>query len=245
MASHVALTAVMVVMMLASSQTINAAEIGEFDFYYLVLMWPGAYCEQSKGKCCMPKTGKPEIDFFVRGLWTADATTGSQVTKCNQTSFYVNQLDGLSSELAKYWSNIRCPSNNGVSNWKSTWKTYGICSGLDEPTYFDTVLNMRSKIELLSLLVGQGYGPSNTAYYRTSDIEAAISSVIGARPVIRCSKDQSGEFQLYEVYVCVNKEATEVIECPSPPAFTCSDFIRFHPFTYDMLKVKLAMPASG
>ncbi|KAK1312325.1 Ribonuclease 3 [Acorus calamus] len=218
MASHVALTAVMVVMMLAStSQTINAAEIGEFDFYYLVLMWPGAYCEQSKGKCCMPKTGKPEIDFFVRGLWTADATTGSQ-----------------------YWSNIKCPSNNGVSNWKSTWKTYGICSGLDEPTYFNTVL----KIELLSLLVGQGYGPSNTAYYRTSDIEAAISSVIGARPVIRCSKDQSGEFQLYEVYVCVNKEATEVIECPSPPAFTCSDFIRFHPFTYDMLKVKLAMPAS-
>ncbi|KAG4954820.1 hypothetical protein JHK87_040414 [Glycine soja] len=32
----------------------------EFDFFYFVQQWPGAYCD-TKQSCCYPKTGKPAI----------------------------------------------------------------------------------------------------------------------------------------------------------------------------------------
>ncbi|KHN33886.1 Extracellular ribonuclease LE [Glycine soja] len=30
----------------------------EFDFFYFVQQWPGAYCD-TKQSCCYPKIGKP------------------------------------------------------------------------------------------------------------------------------------------------------------------------------------------
>lgn len=59
--------------------------------------------------------------------------------------------------LNTYWSNIKCPSNNGMSAWKSTWKTYGTCTGLDEYNYFYTALVLRHHIfDLLSILKNNG-----------------------------------------------------------------------------------------
>jgi len=40
------------------------------------------------------------------------------------------QITGIG--LEQYWSNIKCPSNNGQSSWKNAWKKAGACSGLDE-----------------------------------------------------------------------------------------------------------------
>jgi ribonuclease T2 len=36
------------------------------------------------------------------------------------------QITGIG--LEQYWSNIKCPSNNGQSSWKNAWKKAGACS---------------------------------------------------------------------------------------------------------------------
>jgi len=40
----------------------------DYDFFYLVLQWPGSYCD-TKQSCCYPKSGKPAADFGIHGLW--------------------------------------------------------------------------------------------------------------------------------------------------------------------------------
>ncbi|KAK8659280.1 hypothetical protein V6N13_029486 [Hibiscus sabdariffa] len=40
----------------------------DFDFFYFVQQWPGAYCD-TKRSCCYPRTGKPAADFGIHGLW--------------------------------------------------------------------------------------------------------------------------------------------------------------------------------
>ncbi|RRT38502.1 hypothetical protein B296_00041522 [Ensete ventricosum] len=217
-----------------------------FDFYYLVLMWPGAYCTQST--CCRPTTGLPKNDFFVRGLWTFSSTTGKPVTKCNSDPFYVDeltssdiciyelQLSSLEDNLNSYWANLKCPSNDGVVHWKKTWKTYGVCSRMNETEYFQAALELRAKVDVLSLLDKKGIKPSLLHIYGASDIEKAIGEGIGATPVIRCSKGLLGLFQLYEIYICVDKDGKTIIECPVKPRFTCSEEILFVPFDTNQLQ---------
>lgn len=55
----------------------------------------------------------------------------------------------------KYWSSIKCPSNNGKSSWKSAWKTPGVCSGLSQAAYFQAALALRDKINPLARLVSK------------------------------------------------------------------------------------------
>ncbi|CAD5173463.1 unnamed protein product [Musa acuminata subsp. malaccensis] len=205
-----------------------------FDFYYLVLMWPGAYCVQSA--CCRPTTGLPKNDFFVRGLWPFDSTTGKPVTKCNSDPFDIDQLSSLNDDLNSYWANLKCPSNNGVVYWKKSWKTYGVCSPMNETEYFQAALDLRAKVDVLSLLDKKaGIKPSLLYIHGASDIEKAIAEGIGATPVIRCSKGLLGLFQLYEIYICVAKDGKTIIECPEKPRFTCSEEILFTPFDTNKL----------
>jgi ribonuclease T2 len=64
------------------------------------------------------------------------------------------QITGIG--LEQYWSNIKCPSNNGQSSWKNAWKKAGVCSGLDEKAYFEKALSFRSRINPLVRLKKNG-----------------------------------------------------------------------------------------
>lgn len=57
-----------------------------------VVQWPGSYCRASADGCCLPTTGEPELDFFVKGLYPADSS-GTLLTKCNNTKFFVNAVN--------------------------------------------------------------------------------------------------------------------------------------------------------
>ncbi|WOL20425.1 ribonuclease 3 [Canna indica] len=206
----------------------NADDGTSFDFYYLVLLWPGAYCTQSK--CCPPTAGPPANDFSIRGLWPYSTLSGEPVTDCNSNPWSINQISSLRDELNLHWSNLKCPSNDGVGNWKSAWKTYGVCSGLNETQYFSTALQLRAKVDILALLAKKAIEPSLLYVHGVSDIENAIREGIGAAPLIRCSKGPLGLFQLYEVYICVDKDGETIIECPVKQSFTCSEEIFFTPF---------------
>lgn len=68
----------------------------------------------------------------------------------------IHQLSDLMDELNAYWSNIKCPSSNGRNYWKSSWKTYGVCSGLNQHDYFKTALELRTELNLLSIFTSNG-----------------------------------------------------------------------------------------
>ncbi|CAL5082576.1 unnamed protein product [Urochloa decumbens] len=70
-----------------------AANAVPFDFYYLILMWPGAYCESSYSGCCVPKYGYPAEDFFVKSFQTFDLSINKPVVRCrNGAAFDQNKV---------------------------------------------------------------------------------------------------------------------------------------------------------
>jgi len=74
-----------------------AANAVPFDFYYLILMWPGAYCQDSDYGCCVPKYGYPAEDFFVESFQTFDLSINKPIVRCrNGKPFYANKVSSSS-----------------------------------------------------------------------------------------------------------------------------------------------------
>ncbi|KAF8387831.1 hypothetical protein HHK36_026492 [Tetracentron sinense] len=221
------------------SHAIDAIASNDLDFYYLVLMWPGAYCTQTTSGSCAPVTGEPKLDFFVRGLLPY-TDNGTALTQCNKSSF---NLSDLEEDLYSYWSNIRCPSTKSSYLWKSAWTIYGVCSGLTELDYFQKSLDLLQNIDMLSILKKHDISPSD-GYYNLTEIKEGIKTEIGVTAAIRCSKNKSDEFQIYEIYLCVDTDATTIIPCPVLPSFTCSSSVVFSSFTYGMFNNAISMDAN-
>lgn len=207
-------------------------------YYQLALMWPGAYCEQTSAGCCKPTTGvSPARDFYITGFTVLNATTDAAVTGCsNKVPYDPNLITGIQG-LNQYWSNIRCPSNNGQSSWKNAWKKAGACSGLSEKDYFETALSFRSRINPLVRLKAKGIEP-DFGLYGLKAITKVFKSGINATPVIQCSKGPFDKYMLFQLYFCAAGNGT-FIDCPAPQQYTCSKEILFHPFKKWMLKQQL------
>ncbi|KAL4188950.1 hypothetical protein AMTRI_Chr08g162990 [Amborella trichopoda] len=125
--------------------------------------------------------------------------------------YYVSQLEGLEESLSGLWSSIKCPSNNGQSMWKSLWKNNGVCSILSLFKYFKQGIIIHCEINLIKALRFQGIVP-NGRLYQLGEIKKAPKHELGAEVGIRCSTNFEREFQLYEVYVCIDKvDATSLI----------------------------------
>uniref|UniRef100_A0A1D1XXX4 Extracellular ribonuclease LE n=1 Tax=Anthurium amnicola TaxID=1678845 RepID=A0A1D1XXX4_9ARAE len=170
-APRLALPFLLVATLLASSLVMADKS---FDFYILILQWPGTYCAQSK-RCCKPTTGYPAKDFFIRSLEAYDEIAGKPLSKCNKWPFDVNQVVDERSELQQYWSSIRCPSNDGVSSWKYTWVNYGVCSNLTQPHFFSTALQLRAKVDVLSALANKG---DESATYSYQDLNIKFEKIL-------------------------------------------------------------------
>ncbi|KAJ1255073.1 hypothetical protein BS78_K293500 [Paspalum vaginatum] len=200
------------------------------SYYKLSLMWPGAYCEQTKAGCCKPTTGvSPARDFYITGFAVYNATT-----QCSNAPFDINEIIDLPG-LLQYWSNIKCPGNDGRSSWKKAWKNSGRCSGLEQKDYFETALALRSRLNPLVRLKHAGIEP-DMGMYSVEEIKRVFQTEIDAAPLIQCSKGSLGKFQLFQLYFCAVAENGTFIDCPTAPAYTCSDEILFPPFEKWMLK---------
>jgi ribonuclease T2 len=57
--------------------------------------------------------------------------------------------------------------------------------------------------------------------YSVSSIKNALTSGIGQTSGIECNRDSSGTRQLYQVYTCVDKDASTIIQCPTFPSSGC------------------------
>ncbi|KAJ8648164.1 hypothetical protein MRB53_001187 [Persea americana] len=239
MAAPKTIPAALVVFLCFCSQ---AQAIKDFDYYSLVLMWPASYCFQSAAGCCLPTTGKPALDFFITGLQTHNSATGDVAAKCKHSNFYVKELADLTDDLYAYWTNIRCPSTNPLSNWKNSWKTSGVCSGLGEHDYFKTALELREKLDLLSIFKKNGIVPSGENFYNVEFIKKVIKKSLGVSVAIECNRNMWDESQFYQIYVCFDKDASTIISCPNVKPSTCAEEVTFGLFTYDMLVNTAAKP---
>ncbi|XP_058074691.1 extracellular ribonuclease LE-like [Magnolia sinica] len=230
MADRIAIPILFYVLLLS-----GAHAFGPFDYYRFVLEWPGSICKAVSGTgCCRPTTGNPEADFHVKGLYMYH---GSQpITKCNNSNFDVNLLSSIIGELKKYWPTIKCPSSNGHATWKDAWELHGVCTGLGQKDYFEKTLKLRSKINLLSLLKRNGIVQSIIDSYDFDLVKNTIRDGIGASVAIKCTMNEWGEFQMTEIHMCVARDGTTIIQCPTLPKFKCGSLLAFPTFTFDMLK---------
>ncbi|XP_038715068.1 ribonuclease 1-like [Tripterygium wilfordii] len=202
----------------------------KFDFFYLVLQWPGSYCDTQKG-CCYPKSGKPAADFGIHGLWP-NYQNGSYPSNCDpKNPFDESKVSGLTSSLREDWPTLACPSGDGLTFWSHEWNKHGTCfeSVLDQLGYFKAALSLKNQVNLLEALENAGISPNGSSY-SLGDIRDAIKHAIQYIPWIECNTDESGNSQLYQIYLCVDKSGSNLIECPVFPHGKCGSEIEFPKF---------------
>ncbi|XP_059639099.1 extracellular ribonuclease LE-like [Cornus florida] len=122
-------------------------------FFYIVLQWPGSYCNTKQG-CCYPKNGKPANDFSIGGLWPF-YFNGTFPTYCNpHSSFNLSKISDLTKIMQQNWPSLACPRSDSKSLWSREWQKYGTCSEslLNQHQYFEAALNLKEKIHLLKIL---------------------------------------------------------------------------------------------
>ncbi|KAI9111766.1 hypothetical protein K1719_017456 [Acacia pycnantha] len=202
----------------------------DFDFFYLVLQWPGSYCDTQQS-CCYPTTGKPEADFGIHGLWP-NYNDGSYPSNCDPNNpFKQSEVSDLLSNLQRNWPTLACPSSSGIQFWSHEWDKHGTCSEsvLQQHDYFASALNLKQQANLLQALSNAGI-QADGGSYSLSSIKDAIKQSTGFAPFIECNDDSSGNNQLYQVYLCVDTSASNFIDCPVFPSSKCPSQIVFPSF---------------
>ncbi|THU46174.1 hypothetical protein C4D60_Mb09t02170 [Musa balbisiana] len=204
------------------------------DFMALTLVWPGAQCTGDILRiCCKPSTGVPARDFQVQAMETYDSN-GKLVKKCSICAFSADRLSNLLPMLHDYWSDVSCPSNDGVNQWQSAWCTYGTCSSLTQVNYFARALELRAEVDLLSLFSSYGIVPTKSKLYGLETIKGVLASHFGASTWVECNINTLWflESQLYKIHICVAADGSSIIDCPVTKRSNCGDTVRFVPFPW-------------
>ncbi|KAK4371047.1 hypothetical protein RND71_010522 [Anisodus tanguticus] len=121
--------------------------------------------------------------------------------------------------MQKNWPTLSCASNNGTRFWSHDWKKHGTfsLSVMDMHSYFEAALTLKEKVNLLQILKDAG----------NITLEA-IEKGIGHTAGVECNIDLSGNSQLFEVYMCVDKSGLELIDCPIiPESKRCNEIVEF------------------
>ncbi|KAL0385797.1 UNVERIFIED_CONTAM: Intracellular ribonuclease LX [Sesamum radiatum] len=203
----------------------------DFDFFYFVQQWPASYCDTRRG-CCYPNTGKPDEDFSIHGLWP-NYNSGKYPQNCDrESSLDRSTISDLVSRMHKDWPTLACPSGDGMKFWGHEWEKHGTCTSLDQHTYFQAALDLKSKANLLQVLGDAGIRPGK--FYSLESIKQAIEGGVGYEAYIECNVDPAGNHQLYQVYLCVDTSASNFIQCPLlPHGRGCGNKIEFPSFSSD------------
>ncbi|XP_052173693.1 intracellular ribonuclease LX-like [Diospyros lotus] len=214
-------------------QSVAALSVArDFDFFYFVQQWPASYCD-TKRSCCYPTTGKPAEDFSIHGLWP-NYDDGTYPSNCDSDNLFdQSEISDLTERLQKEWPTLACPSGDGYKFWQHEWDKHGTCSEnvLNQHSYFQKALDLKSKANLLEALSRSGIRP-NGKYYSLDSIKEAIQGALRVSPYIECNVDPSGNHQLYQVYLCVDSSATDFMECPvMPHGRRCGSKIEFPSFS--------------
>lgn len=149
-------------------------------------------------------------------------------------------MHDLITDLYSYWSDLSCPCNNGLQNWKNTWCTYGNCSSLSQHDYFQTALNISRRANLLEVFEVNGIVPSTSTSYKLRNIQTALMANLGLSTHVECV--QRGPFWrrttlLSKINICVSANGKYPIGCPfDQKVVTCNGDVWIYPFASNKLK---------
>ncbi|KAL9226206.1 hypothetical protein vseg_002044 [Gypsophila vaccaria] len=192
--------------------------------FYLVQQWYGSYCNEDSvhAECCYPKT-RPTPSFTIYGLWPYDINLHFP-SDCGGSSHDIVPIEPLEGRLQEAWPSFYCDSP-GTDLWLRQWYIRGSCcqSLFNETVYFETSINLKTKIDIFQALSKVGIIPNNR-FYPLGAIKKAVARVSnGIEPVVTCTDNKRGQNQLWRIAQCVDESGTNVIDCPFPPKdFDCT-----------------------
>ncbi|CAI0446358.1 unnamed protein product [Linum tenue] len=184
-----------------------------FDFFYLVMQWPPAFCNQPGARC------KPRIPrtFTIHGMWPQTNSGGSPqdcpgaVPDVRRSGQVDEATLGL---MDRQWPNLkRVRRGNGNSQfWTYEWNKHGTCSGWSLQSYFRATVDRASGVDLLRELRSNGIQPDNQLYARNRFRNALgrYSAVISCNNVRR---RRTISKQIHEIWLCVHKDGSRIFPC--------------------------------
>lgn len=128
----------------AQAKEIRGAIPGAFDFYVLSLSWSPSFCEderialENRQQCGQGKS----FAFVVHGLWP-QYSGGDWPAFCRS-----NEPKRVPNDLARYMLDVM-PSFGLIGH---QWRKHGVCSGLDQESYFNLARKARDKIVIPPVL---------------------------------------------------------------------------------------------
>jgi len=168
-------------------------QAGVFDFYVFAQSWSAEFCaSHSSDAGCKSPTPVMRSSLTIHGLWpNYDADqNGHWWPQCcsSQYGSGLNQtaINLLLAPLHTSWPDEAghpWPNYTTSSFWAHEWGKHGTCSGLDQYTYFDSVLQVDSIIGTPSIisqnLGGQISLSALRAAYTSSNCVAGSSCLVG------------------------------------------------------------------
>ncbi|XP_024518762.1 ribonuclease 1-like isoform X2 [Selaginella moellendorffii] len=194
-----------------------------FDMFLLVLeagQVKSILQRSSINQCCYPP--RFAANFTLHGLWPVSNAT-SLPEYCDSTPYNASQIADLMPELRSRWPSLTCPQSNGDDFWEHEWEAHGSCAFADDHDYFATTLRLRDMIHPLADLGAAGIVPNGSSYAADSILRA-----LHTRTILECSSSGSRDYpQLYQIYYCVDRNATGFVDCPAVSSEGCSSRVAF------------------
>ncbi|XP_022335368.2 ribonuclease Phyb-like [Crassostrea virginica] len=163
---------------------------GDFDYYKLVLQWPGTVCNATAVNC-------PD-QWTIHGLWPASKSTKDPI-KCSEVGYNEQEVVTIMDDMKMYWPNLQ--KNINTILWKHEWESHGTCSALTIKDYFETTINLAKKHDIKSYLQKKNIVPGKT--YKPDDISKAILDSVKFSPALRRNCKQKEKLQ--EIFICYTK----------------------------------------
>ena len=176
---------------------------GDFDFYVLALAWSPSYCART-GSTDTTQCGVERHGFIVHGLWPQYETgypeyCRSQLSSRVPRATLENIIDIM-------------PSTKLIQH---QWKKHGICTDLEQSTYFDLLRRAFAKVSI----------PENYVALEldvTRDPEAVEAAFVAANPGLQTGgiAVTCRDHQLADVRICLTKDL-EFTKCSEVDRRAC------------------------
>jgi len=173
-----------------SCQSFSLRKSASFDFFIFVQEW------------------NPNItqDYFtIHGLWPQN-NNGSYPAYCGGPNFTTTAISDLLSTMDLVWPS---DTGNNTDFWSHEWDKHGSCSGYDEHTFFQTVINLHAKFNVLAALAQSNITPGGNNKFDRDAVQDAIHTNIGSYPSLNCNRTA-----LSELGLCVT-QSLSLQDCPT------------------------------
>jgi ribonuclease T2 len=203
-AIHAALAVLVALLCLAPAGRVARADTpGDFDFYVLSLSWSPTYCED-RGRSDRIQCGGRPYAFVVHGLWPQYERGYPQDCPSSQpTGVSRRTVDGMLELM---------PSPGLI---RHEWQTHGLCSGLNQPSYFDLIRRARAAVTIPDRFV-------DVEDYLTTSPREIERDFLAANPGLNASgiAVTCDSRRLKEVRICMTK-GLQFRPCPEVDRDAC------------------------